>query len=93
MTPDARLAHAAERFADTVAEAIAAQVERAVALERDRHDAALAELRHSLRPMLRLSHIEAIRDELAAMAERQTALTATVAALMAGNSEHSVKAD
>ena len=45
VNPADRLEAAAERFADTLNEAIVVRVQAALALERDRHDAELAELR------------------------------------------------
>ncbi len=83
MSADARLERAAERFADTVANAIAVQVERAWQLERERMNAELAELRdevhHYARPSI---SDEAIHAELARLNERMAALTGTVAGLM-----------
>lgn len=48
MTPDERLDAAAGRFADLIHEAISVRVKLALALERDRHDAEIAELRDEI---------------------------------------------
>lgn len=48
MTPGERLEAAAERFAESVAASIAAQVERAVALERDRYEARISKLERQM---------------------------------------------
>ena len=62
--PD-RLEAAAARWADTVAEAIAVRVELAVALERDRHDAELAEIREQLASLGMIVARYAVRDAAA----------------------------
>lgn len=48
MNPHERMEAAAEKFAGSVATAIATQVERAVALERDRLDSDILGLTHEL---------------------------------------------
>lgn len=48
MTPDERTEAAARKWADAVNEAIEARVQLALALERDRQDAAIGELRAEL---------------------------------------------
>lgn len=105
MNADERLEKAAERFADNVAHIIADQVHRSVALERDRVDAGLAELRDEiaavasqLRPAYSVTTSPpgivtvSTSDELALLNDRMTRLTETVAALMADNADHSRKA-
>ena len=95
MTADERLAASAERFADVVHEAIATRVRYALALEQDRRDAEIAELRDEI-----LTHAQrnpgasaALEQEVAALNDRVARLTSTVARLMRDSGGHSVRVE
>jgi len=85
---DRDLEHAAERFADTVHEAVVLRVREAMALEHDRYNAELAELRawqHDHDKYAGGSHdAVSLRDELhAEIAELRDELHAEIAELRA----------
>lgn len=72
------------QLADNVADFVNAKVVQALALERDRTDAELAELRDEIVSTIARPSSELVAAELRSLNDRMTRLTATVAELMGG---------